>query len=541
MKPLIDQSTIEFIIVRDGIELETHIYLPEGRGPFPAAYSRTVYDLESLHPRKDSLLGKSMAVILQYARGHGKSGGKLEEALPIAEDGYDTISWIISQSWSDGQVATFGRSALAKNQINLGALRHPAHKVMLLSVPSWGIMEGLGGAWFYSQVLMWIYKTQNGPYNQPLDSIDWKSHYEKLPVTSAMDDLGSAQEYYKKVITSDFSSWNPRTGLQSIPHMDIPSLIFTGWWDHCQYGAIAFYEHLRKYGSKRQQKNTHLLVGPWHHSLKNTLNYDFGEAAAYDLTELENRFLDKHLKEDSQHSFSQVQVFVLGENQWRSFSDWPIPEAKSEKLFLHENNLLSFEEPQSENAHSSFQYDPANPVPTVGGANNHPAIKHLPMGGGPYNQFEVCKRKDVAIFKTQPIQQKLTLIGPLEIVLFIKSSALDTDFTAKLMLINQDGFDWMHLSDGIVRTRYRTGRNTPTFLEAGKATELQLDLWNIAVTVLPGYSLALAISSSNFPRFNRNLNTGENNECDDHWNVAEQKILHNSKFQSYLKIQVIDN
>ena len=134
MKPSSVQSKIEFIIVRDGIELETHIYLPEGSGPFPAAYSRTVYDIELLLPRKDSLLGISMAVILQYARGHGKSGGKLEEALPIAEDGYDTISWIISQSLSDGQVATFGRSALAKNQINLGALRHPAHKVMLLSL-----------------------------------------------------------------------------------------------------------------------------------------------------------------------------------------------------------------------------------------------------------------------------------------------------------------------------------------------------------------------------------------------------------------------
>jgi putative CocE/NonD family hydrolase len=197
MAKAIPEPKIVFIKTRDGIELETHLFLPEGGRPGPVLYARTVYSLKLIYPRAYSLCCLGYAVAVQYARGHGGSGGELEKSVPVAEDGYDTISWLTGQPWCDGRVATFGQSALAKTQINLAALGHTSHGAMLLRVPSWGIMEGLGGAWFYSQVLMMIYRTQNGAENPSLDEIDWQSHLERLPVSSAMDGLGTAQDYYK--------------------------------------------------------------------------------------------------------------------------------------------------------------------------------------------------------------------------------------------------------------------------------------------------------------------------------------------------------
>ncbi|NNG00799.1 MAG: CocE/NonD family hydrolase [Desulfobacteraceae bacterium] len=535
-----DMKTL-FVPVRDGIALETHLFLPDGDGPFPAAYSRTVYSLDFLYDRARGLRDIGIAAVVQYARGHGKSGGELEQSVPIAEDGYDTIDWIVSQPWSNGRVGTFGASALAKNQINLAAMTHSAHKAMSLGVPSWGIQEGLGGAWMYAQVMMWIARTQNGPYNLEMEKIDWQAHLDRLPVTSALDDVGTAQSYYQEIITSDFSNWSPRTGIAAIPDMNIPAYLITGWWDLCQYGSVAYYQHLRRDGRESQRNNTHLIIGPWNHLYELSEDYDFGPAADYSLDELENTFFSKYLKGCDTDDFPPVHVFILGDNQWRRFSEWPVPEAKIEKWYLHDGGILTADTPASPDACSAFLYNPANPIPTSGGANNAPAIRHLPaMGAGPRNQYHLCQREDVVVFRTAPANRPQTIAGPVEMVLWAASSAVDTDFTAKLMLVNETGDDWMLLSDGIVRARYRNGRRQAEFLSPGNAYEFKIDLWHVAVTIQPGCSLALAISSSNFPRFCRNLNTGGDNEQDDYFETASQTILHNSRFASHLVVPVLD-
>jgi putative CocE/NonD family hydrolase len=344
----------------------------------------------------------------------------------------------------------------------------------------------------------------------------------------------------KQIISSDFSAWSPRTGLDSISRMKIPAFIITGWWDHCQHCSVSYYKELCTNGPVEQRKNTHLLIGPWQHILQVEHDYDFGAAAACDLENLENQFLDAHLNTGSPDLPFKVRLFILGENRWRDFKDWPVPGAKIQKLYLHPNGRLNQLACGLRESHTAFIYDPADPVPTTGGANNAPAIKLLPMGGGPRNQRDVCKRGDVVVFRTPAFKQKTTIVGPVELVLNASSSAVDTDFTAKLMLVNEDASDWMLLCDGIVRARYRNGRQSPEFLTPGKPEKYRIDLWNIAVSVMPGCSLALAISSSNFPRFSRNLNTGGDNERDDNWLIAEQKILHDAEHDSKIILHVID-
>ena len=323
----------------------------------------------------------------------------------------------------------------------------------------------------------------------------------------------------------------------------------TGWYDHCGTGPIDFYLETMKHATIMQKENTHLIIGPWDHTAAGdeAKEYDFGVEANLDHKSLAADFFDMHLKQKEDATLPSVKIFVMGRNVWRDETEWPLSRAKTQNLFLHssgnvrgawQRGSLSFESPAEEKP-DSFEYDPSNPLPSWGGANSYPA-KSLPMKRGPRDQRITLYRDDVLSYFSKPLEQPLEVTGPLKLILYAASSAVDTDFTAKLMDVSPDG-DARLLTDGVVRARYRNGYEEASLLEPGLVYRYEIDLWNTSNEFQPGHRIGLAISSSNFPRIDRNLNTGGNYGTESNFFEAKQTIFHNAQYPSHLILPIIRN
>ncbi|MFC1479510.1 CocE/NonD family hydrolase [Planctomycetota bacterium] len=542
------KSEEHMIPMRDGIRLQTFVYLPEGEGSFPAILARCQYGTEGMESRVQDMLDEGFAAVLQNIRGRLGSEGGRTGTISSGEDGYDTIEWIISQPWCNGSVGTFGGSALARVQTAAAFLAHPAHRTMCPQVLPYGMNSRLGGAYMFSQMAQWLFLTQSGNELNPYDQVDWMPHLWKLPVISVLDELKGGAEVYRREITN---AQRVRWGLGDpgpFANLKTANLMVTGWYDHCSTGPIDFFMMTQENSSEFQKENTHLVIGPWDHSCTPDVidEYDFGPDAGLDLVKQEVAFFNCHLKGDtSQPELPRVRIFVMGRNVWRDEDLWPLERAQETKFYLHssgearstgEPGMLSMEQPKDEKP-DHFTYDPADPVPTIGGANSAPA-RVLPMKRGPYDQRPVLDRNDVLLYLSEPMTEPLEVTGPLQLVLYAASSAADTDFTGKLMDIAPDG-DARILTDGVVRARYRNGIDKPEFLASGEVVKYEIDLWFTSNEFQPGHRIGLAVSSSNFPRFNRNLNTGGDNERDSDFQTADQIIFHDKEHPSHLVLPVV--
>jgi len=356
---------------------------------------------------------------------------------------------------------------------------------------------------------------------------------------------------YKKEVTSDLKNYYGKIGQETIEGWNTPCLLATGWWDHCMTGPVDLFKEIQLKGSEYQKKNTHLLIGPWEHSMDpvNTEEYDFGPEENGNHTERDLQFFDRHLKNDkSNPDLPPVRIFTIGRNQWRDEEEWPLSRAVYTPYFLHSegqangldgNGTISLDPPNNEKR-DEFEYDPGNPVPSWGGANAAPS-RYLPMKKGARNQFQTLNRQDVLVYISNPLSEPLEVTGPLKMILYAASSAVDTDFTAKLMERNSESDDWMIIHDGVVRARYRIGRQNPVFLKPEEIVCYEIDLWYTSIEFKRGNQIAVAISSSNFPRLPRNLNTGNDNERSSKYITAQQAIYHDSEHPSHLLLPIIQN
>ena len=539
------------IRMRDGVRLQSYLYLPVGSGPFPGLLARCMYGADHVAPKAQAWIEKGYAVLLQNVRGrHGSEGGPISRD-DYAEDGYDTIEWMANQSWCNGRIGTFGGSALARVQFATAFLGHPAHRAMAPVVLPYRVMSRLGGALMFSQIPQWMYLAQSGSDLAAFEAIDWMPHLYRLPVTSVLDEVGGPLEEYREIVTNVHRDYfSDPVDPAAFRNLHTPNLIVTGWYDHCVTGSVDFYLHTMEHASEHQKQNTHLVIGPWDHSLAGNAahEYDFGSESRFDYREVEEAFFERHLKEDeSSGPLPAVRIFVMGKNQWRDEREWPLARAQERKLYLHSGGdvrgawtrgTLSFDPPADEPA-DRFVYDPAHPVPSVGGANSGPAVV-LPMSRGPRDQRITLYREDVLTFYSDVLEAPLEVTGMLTLVLFAASSARDTDFTAKLMDVAPDGNARL-LSDGVVRARYRNGVDHPELIEPEEVYRYEIDLWFTSNEFQPGHRIALAVSSSNFPRIDRNLNTGEDNQRDSSFVTANQTVFHNAQYPSHVVLPVVDS
>ena len=538
------------IKMRDGTRLQSFLYLPEGRGPFPSLMARCMYGTDKVADIAQGYAEKGYAVLTQNVRGrHSSQGGPTGRGdFPL--DGYDTMDWMIAQAWCNGRIGTFGRSALARVQTSTAFLAHPAHLAMAPTVLPYGMMSHLGGSFMLSQVAQWLYFAQSGPELNEYENVDWTPHLYKLPVTSVLDGLGGPKDLYVDFVTKPHGVYGrSKDKAADFGALRTPNLMVTGWYDHCGTGPLDFFMDTMAFASGEQKRNTHLIIGPWDHSADGDAagEYDFGPESKLNTAALEERFFARHLKGEREGKpMPPVKLFVMGKNQWRDEREWPLSRARETEFYLHGDGRvrgawnrggLSMEPPREEEP-DRFIYDPADPVPTWGGANSGPASA-LPMKRGPRDQQITLYRPDVLTYYSQPLEKPLEVTGPLKLVLYAASSAVDTDFTAKLMDVAPSG-EAMLISDGVVRARYRNGLDNPELIRPGQVYRYELDLWSTSNEFQAGHRLALAVSSSNFPRINRNLNTGGDNERDSRFIRAEQTVFHDSRYASHLVLPVVE-
>ncbi len=553
--------------MRDGVTLYADVYHPDTDGKFPVLLQRTPYNklgwgIEFGY----KAAARGYVVVLQDVRGRFTSEGDWYTFIHEAEDGYDTVEWAAALPYSSGKVGMFGGSYVGATQM-LAATTHPPHLAGICPVVTasnyhdgWTYQGGAFEQWFSES---WTSGLAQDTLNRQIEKASNARLGENvLPLTAyPLFNLSTpgAASTATSALAPYFLDWLAHPSYDDYwkhlsiephyPDITVPALHIAAWYDIFLGGSLRNYLGLKTHAATEEaRKGQHLLVIIGGHAGEGRKigEIDFGpEAAKFSEADATLDWYD-FLFKGVQNEFAngkRVKLFVLGLNQWRFEDDWPLARAKSTKYFLHAqasansskgDGVLSTTPPASEPA-DKFTYDPAKPVPTIGGPlccdGDH-------LAAGPYNQSKLEERDDVLIYTTPPLDHDIEVTGPVHLDLFASSSAVDTDFTAKLVDVSPDG-SAINLTEGILRAKYRDSQESATPLTPGKVYPLTIDLWATSNLFRAGHRIRLEISSSNFPRFDRNLNTGDTAATSSKMATAINSILHDAQHPSALVLPVV--
>ena len=534
----------EGVPMRDGVRLSTDSYRPEATGAFPTLLVRDIYSNGSNALRQSYArwaLKRGYAFVFQSTRGRYDSEGKWDPYFQEINDGADTLSWIAEQPWSNGKIGMFGSSYLASTQWLAALGHHPALQAIAPAMSPGNYYRDVaypGGAFSLLSRASWGIGTVGSRTNQAYP-IDWISAARHLPIKDLDRSLGFDVPHFRTWLAhpnyDEF--WKPLNLEARASEMSVPALNIGGWYDVFLRSTLGSYASMKREGATTQARDgQRLIIGPWVHgwNTRKAGEIDFGPNAVIDAEALQGEWFDHWLKGAPLPKSAPVQIFVMGDNQWRSESTWPLPRAKATPFYLHQNGVLSETLPTAQAASQSYRYDPANPVPTLGGNIMRPELR------GPYDQAPLDDRKDILRFVSAPVTDRLEITGPITAVLFIESSAVDTDFMAKLIVVKPDGRAF-NLVDGGLRTRFREGYEAPKLMEPGQRYRLELDLWATSYALAPGDRLRVDVTSSNFPRLARNPNTGAPFAETTELVAAEQTIHLSHDAPSHIMLPIIPN
>jgi putative CocE/NonD family hydrolase len=548
------------IRMRDGVQLSTDLHFPVGAaGKLPTILVRTPYSKRNSRSVDviPLFVGEGYVFAIQDMRGRYESEGAYQYLdASVGPDGYDTLSWIAAQPWSNGKIGTFGCSGPGDVQIHLARLRHPNHAAMIPQGCALGPTVGTreGGAVLYAD---WagFFRIYGGKQNVPptLPKLDLAQINRHLPLIDALRNVGKSDTEWEGIVSTEpGDKWWERFGpIRDSDRFDVPALHMTTWYDPSisdDLNLFKFFE--RNSVSPRARENQFLIVGPRGHcnfgASEHTIvgNRDVGDAR-FDFESLYVRWFDHWLKgiENGVTTMPKAQFYVMGANRWRREPAWPPPTTVSVRHYLrskgHANSrfgsgTLSDVAPEGEPS-DRYTYDPRTPVPSIGhtfgaGLSGFPA--------GAFDQSDVEMRNDVLVYSTPPLQKGLEIAGASKVILYVSSSARDTDFTVKLVDVYPDGTAY-NLQDTILRARYREGYGKKVWMEPGAVYRLELNLHAVSNYFAPGHQVRLEVSSSNFPAFDRNLNTGGNNYDETRWIVASNTIHHQTAHASQLILNVV--
>ena len=532
--------TIESGVVatmRDGTALRGDIYRPTTNGNFPVLLKRTPYDKSNSDATAFGVkaAARGYVVIVQDVRGRYTSDGEWYPFLHESNDGYDTVEWAASLPYSNGKVGMFGGSYVGATQM-LAAIAHPPHLAGICPVVTasnyhdgWTYQGGAFEQWFNESWTSGLAQdTLNRSVRKNTNALNgiWKLPLTGYPlfelprVSSDSELTHSLAPYFLDWLAHpNYDDYWKRWSIEEhYSDINVPALTVAAWYDIFLGGSLRNYTGVKLHGgSETARRGQRLLVTVGGHagSGRKIGEVDFGPEAQFNEDEITLAWYD-YLFKNITNDFAgpkPVRIFVMGANQWRDEDDWPLARAQNARYFLHSggkansalgDGSLATAAPHSEDP-DQYIYDPANPAPTMGGPLCCDA-EHL--APGPRDQRAVEARADVLVYSTPPLAQDLDITGPVQLELFAKSSAVDTDFTAKLVDVWPNGFA-QNLTEGIVCARYRSSQEKPELMKPGQIYKFTVDLWSTANVFLKGHRLRLEISSSNFPRFDRNLNTGQ--------------------------------
>ena len=504
--------------MRDGVRLATDVHLPAGDGPWPAVVRRTPYG-KSGAGSASQYTRRGFAFVAQDQRGLYKSEGTYVPHENEADDGYDTIEWVARQKWCDGQVGISGYSALGI-AANLAASAAPPHLVAaFVAVAPESLFEE---ARFVGGVF------------KEADTSNWLS----------ARGLSEAQiEAYRRRPTLD-QRWLETDFIFRRHRVQIPIYNLGGWYDLFLKGTIDNYRYLQDWGRPGARGRQKVRVGPFGHGgLRGDLRYP--DASGWYDTDEELRWFDYWLKgidngiaDEPPVQWYQRAAARRGQasdkNEWRWASRWPPEEARIARLYLHAGGRLGALPPSERQSLSEYRFDPGHPVPTVGGLN-------LTLPIGPMDQRVIGERKDYLRFETSPLTADVELAGPLSMELWASTDGTDTDFVVKLVDVYPDGYEALVI-DSVLRARYRRGRRAEDVLEmtADRPERLLIDLWHTGITFERGHRIAVHVTSSNWPRFAVNPNTGASPATrHEAQRIATNRVFHEADRASVLLVPLL--
>ena len=582
--------------MRDGIRLSTNIYRPKTNDKVPVIFSRTPYNFNSWGDGKErtrtlqsalQMVEKGYAYVVQNERGRYFSEGEWDILGVPLTDGYDAFTWLSNQTWSNGKIGTIGCSSTAEWQMAVASLDHPAHAAM---VPQ-GFGAGVGrvgqyfeqGNWYrggVEQLLFasWLYGVEQdkfkpripagasqedlirisrfydlAPENPP---VNWAEAFQHLPLKDLLKNVSGKKEIFDKMIVRkpNDEDWYKGGLYHDDMGFGVPSFWFVSWYDVATSPNLELFNHVRNNAeSKSVRENQYLVISPTLHcgfkrAKENTivgelsvgdarLNYDEQIALWFD------HFL-KGDKNNFENKIPRVQYYTMGINKWQQSETWPPKGVTYQTYFLgskgnaqtmYGNGTLSLSKNSKPEGKDSFVYDPMNPVKSYGGGV---CCTGNAVQGGSFDQRIMETRADILVYTSQPLEEGIEVSGFIEADLYVSSDVKDTDFTIKIIDVYPDGRAY-NLDETIQRARYRDGYDKEVFMEKGKVYKVSLSPMSTSNYFKKGHRIRIEVSSSNFPRFARNLNTGGNNYDEKIGVIATNNIHYSENYPSQIRIPVI--
>ncbi len=546
--------------MRDGVNLAADVYLPDGPGPFPVLLVRTPYNKQNnkyggvTNARYYAQNG--YAVVRMDSRGLYESEGEWRPYVDEGRDGYDTQQWIGEQAWCNGKIGLYGTSYPGFVQLLSAPYRSPYVKALLpngAQSDNFGAVWSTNGLFHLALALSWGTSQEAIATGQSLPPLNWMSVMNHLPLRSAMDQVGVHSQFVADTISHDTYDdfWRQMSVRHLYDQMDVPALHMTGWYDELTAETLLNFTRMRELSrSEHARKWQRLVIGPWGHGWRSDPNYgdiDFGSEMAIDYRFLHLQWFDYHLKgiANGLDKEAPIRIFVMGDNVWRDEQEWPLSRAHSTKFFLHSNGAANTRfgdgtltrQPPDDEPPDRYLYDPRHPVPTYGG---HGCCGAGLTPAGPLDQRSTQQRQDILVYTTEPLTEDTEVTGSAELRLFFSTDVVDTDFIATLSDVYPDG-RVIVITEGAIRTRFRDSLEEPSLLTAGEQYEISIRLWETSNVFKAGHRIRLHITSSSFPRFNRNLNSGKalGEETEADLRVAAQTIYHDGQHRSALVLPVI--
>jgi len=589
---IIDQKVM--MPMRDGIRLCTDIYRPKTDQKVPIIFSRTPYNFNAYgdgeertrtYQRALEAVKRGYAYVVQNERGRFFSEGEWDILGTPLTDGYDAMSWMEQQPWSNGKIGTLGCSSTAEWQMAVASLDHPAHSTM---IPQ-GFGAGVGrvgdiyeqGNWYRGgavQMLFiaWLYGTShdiNAPqlpegisqedllrlqrfYDMAPEypRVDWSEGLAHLPVRDIIKAVDGPKSVYEGMISR--APNDPAWYDGGLYHDDMPfnkpSYWFVSWYDVSATPNLKLYNHMRRNATDQVVRDQqYLVIAPTLHCryTRATENTIVGERsvgdARLDYDHLVYGWFDTFLKDGAQDitaSTPRVQYYTMGSNKWQSSDIWPPNNTAVGTLYLNSNGSANSlygdgaltTSPPDEDQPDTYYYDPHNPVPSYGG---NVCCTGNAVQGGAFDQRQMETRGDILVYSTPPLTEGLEMTGFIESTIYVSSDAKDTDFTIKLIDVHPDGTAY-NLDETIQRARYREGYESPVWMEDGEVYKIDFTPMSTSNYFKKGHQIRIEISSSNFPRFDRNLNTGGDNYNESKGVIAKNMIHHSTEYPSQIRIPV---
>jgi putative CocE/NonD family hydrolase len=542
--------------MRDGVTLRADVYRPRADGKFPVLLVRTPYDKTNEMDFAMKGAARGYVMITQDVRGRFASEGEWYTFKNESNDGYDTVEWAAALPYSNGKVGMWGGSYVGATQF-LAAIAKPPHLA--------GICPTVTASNYHEN---WAY--QGGAFEQWFNE-SWSTGLAMNTMRRRVEENGRALEGTKTLPLAEYAVLDAPSAAHIAPYfrdwlahpsydeywkqwaiedhyanVQVPVLSFAAWYDIFLGGSLRNYQRLKtEAGTDAAKRGQRLVVYVGGHAGGSTSRWvgavDFGEKLPIDQDQMTLRWYDWLLKGEANGIATEkpVKIFVMGKNEWRDEDDWPLTRAKNTSYYLHSsgtgaNGTLSTSAPTTEPP-DTFTYDPRDPVPTIGGPL---CCGALPTGIGPEDQRPAEARPDVLVFTTPAFEKDFEVTGPVTLDLWVSSSAVDTDFTGMLVDVWPNGFA-QNLTSGILRMRYRNSREKAELANPMETYHVTIDLWSTSNVFLAGHKLRLEVSSSNFPRFDRNLNTGEEQARGTRMIKAINVIYHDKAHASALILPVV--